>query len=117
MITAAGPRRRSSSTTRSAGAEDLDGIVADYAEDAVFVTRDGVLRGKDGIREAFTRLLGEIPQATWDIQSTVYEGDLMLLHWAADSAKASVDDGVDTFVFRDGLVVAQTVNATYTPKG
>jgi ketosteroid isomerase-like protein len=98
------------------GAEDLDGIVEDYSDDAVFITKDGVLRGKDGIRQAFTDLIGQIPQASWNIKSAVYEGDHMLLHWAAESANTRVDDGVDTFMFRDGLIVMQTVNATYTPK-
>jgi ketosteroid isomerase-like protein len=32
------------------GAGDLDGIVEDYAGDAVFITPAGVQRGKDGIR-------------------------------------------------------------------
>ena len=99
------------------GAEDLDEIVADYSDDAVFITKDGVQRGKDGVRQAFADLLGEIPQAAWEIKSAVFEGDHMLLHWAADSAAARVDDGVDTFMFRDGQIIMQTVNATVTPKG
>ena len=45
------------------GAEDLDEIVADYSDDAVFIPA-GVQRGKDGIRQAFTKLLREVPQAT-----------------------------------------------------
>jgi predicted SnoaL-like aldol condensation-catalyzing enzyme len=98
-------------------AEDIDGIVSDYSDDAVFITKDGVLRGKDGVREAFTDLLGHIPQAAWDIKSAVYEGEHMLLHWSAESENTQVDDGVDTFMFQDGLIVMQTVNATYTPKG
>ena len=32
------------------GAEDIDAIVSDYADDAIFITPDGVLRGKDGVR-------------------------------------------------------------------
>src|SRR5918996_5674579 len=69
------------------GVEDLDAIVADYADDAVFITREGVVRGKDGIRQAFADLLGQIPQAVWDIKSTVFEGDVLLLqHWGAESA-------------------------------
>jgi ketosteroid isomerase-like protein len=32
------------------GAGDLDEIVADYADDAVFITPAGIRRGKDGIR-------------------------------------------------------------------
>jgi hypothetical protein len=50
------------------GAADLEQIVADYSDDAIFITPAGVLRGKDGIRQAFTKLLGEVPQATWGPQ-------------------------------------------------
>jgi ketosteroid isomerase-like protein len=37
------------------GAGDLVGVVADYADDAVFITPAGVQRGKEGIRAAFGR--------------------------------------------------------------
>jgi SnoaL-like domain len=53
------------------GDENLDEIVADYSDDAIFITPAGVLRGKDGIRQAFTRLLSELPQATWDLKTTI----------------------------------------------
>ena len=43
------------------GAGDLDEIVADYADDAVFISPTGVKRGKDGIRQAFTQLLADVP--------------------------------------------------------
>ncbi|HEX3190210.1 MAG TPA: nuclear transport factor 2 family protein, partial [Streptosporangiaceae bacterium] len=49
------------------GAGDLDGIVEDYTDDAVFITPDGVKRGKDGIREAFTQLLADVPNADWTL--------------------------------------------------
>ncbi len=38
-------------------AGDIDEIVADYTEDAVFITPHGVLHGKQGVREGFTALL------------------------------------------------------------
>ena len=98
-------------------AGDVDGIVSDYSDDAVIITQDGVKRGKDGVREAFVELLGHVPQAEWEIKSAVYEGEHMLLHWAADSEKATVDDGVDTFMFVDGQIVMQTLHATFVPKG
>jgi uncharacterized protein (TIGR02246 family) len=47
------------------GAGDLEGIVDDYTDDAVLITPDGVWRGKDGIREAFTKLLADVPNADW----------------------------------------------------
>lgn len=99
------------------GAEDLDGIVADYRDDALFITPEGVRRGKDGVREAFTRLLAELPGATWDLPTQIYEDDILLLEWAADSRAHRVEDGLDTFVFAGGMIRVQTVRYTLVPKG
>jgi ketosteroid isomerase-like protein len=99
------------------GAEDLDEIVADYSDDAVFITPTGVQRGKDGIRQAFTKLLGEVPQAAWDIKTTIYEGDILFLEWGAEGGGNRIEDGIDTFVFRDGLIRVQTVRYTLQPAG
>jgi hypothetical protein len=38
-----------------------------------------------------------------------------LLEWAADAAESRAD-GVDTFVFRDGLIQAETVHYTVQRK-
>ena len=73
-------------------AGDLEGIVSDYADDAVFITPDGVRRGKDGVREGFVKLLED------------------------DLERTRVDDGIDTFLFRDGLIRAQTVRYTLQRK-
>ena len=53
------------------GAGDLDGIVADYADDAVFITPAGTKRGKAGIREAFTGLLADVPNAAWELKTQI----------------------------------------------
>ena len=97
-------------------AEDLDGIVSDYTEDAVFITPDGVLRGKQGVREGFVKLLGDVPGANWDLPTQIFEGDILLLEWKAESERVKVEDGIDTFVFRDGLIRVQTVRYTLVPK-
>jgi uncharacterized protein (TIGR02246 family) len=94
------------------GAGDLDEIVADYADDAVFITPAGLLRGKDAIRAAFTQLLADVPNAAWTLKTQIYDDDLLFLEWAADAGEAIVDDGIDTFLFRDGLIRAQTVRYT-----
>ena len=96
------------------GAEDLEEIVADYSDDAIFITPAGVQRGKDGIRQAFTKLLSEVPQATWDLKTTIYEDDILFLEWAAEGGNR-IEDAVDTFVFRDGLIRVQTVRYTLQP--
>jgi hypothetical protein len=97
-------------------AEDLDGIVSDYTDDALFITPEGVLRGKDGVREGFVKLLGDVPGATWELPTQIFEDDILLLEWKAESEKVRVEDGIDTFVFRDGLIRVQTVRYTLVPK-
>jgi uncharacterized protein (TIGR02246 family) len=94
------------------GAGDLDEIVADYADDAVFITPAGVRRGKEGIRAAFTQLLADVPDAAWELKTQIYEGEVLFLEWTADAAATMVDDGIDTFIFRDGLIRLQTVRYT-----
>jgi hypothetical protein len=97
-------------------AEDLDGIISDYADDAVFITPDGVLRGKAGVREGFTQLLSDLPGASWELPTLLFEDDILLLEWKAESESVKADDGIDTFVFRDGLIRVQTLRYTLTPK-
>jgi hypothetical protein len=97
-------------------AGDLDGIVSDYAEDAVFITPEGVLRGKDGVRQGFVKLLDDLPTAEWELPTMLFEDDILLLEWKAESAKTKADDGIDTFVFRDGLIRVQTVRYTLVTK-
>jgi ketosteroid isomerase-like protein len=40
-------------------ARDLNGLLADYAADAVFFGPDGALRGPDVIRPVFARMFAE----------------------------------------------------------
>jgi ketosteroid isomerase-like protein len=97
------------------GAGDLDEIVADYADDAVVITPAGVNRGPTGVRAAFVQLLADVPSAAWDLKTAIYEGDVLFLEWAATAARTRVEDGIDTFVFRDGLIRVQTVRYTVLP--
>jgi hypothetical protein len=97
-------------------AGDLEGIVSDYADDAVFITPEGVLRGKDGVRQGFSRLLGDLPNAKYELPTILFDDDVLLLEWTAESAETRADDGIDTFVFRDGLIQVQTVRYTLVSK-
>lgn len=101
---------------RALAAGDVDQIVADYADDSVVLTSSGAARGKDAIRQVFIMLLDDLPNAAWDLKTQVFEGDVLFLEWTADSANNRVDDGVDTFVFRDGMILAQTVRYTLQTK-
>lgn len=90
------------------GAEDLEDIVADYSEDAILVVQKQVYRGKDGARQVFTQLLGDVPQAKWELD-TVFVDDVLYLEWKATGGGRTVQDGIDTFIFQDGMIRVQTV--------
>jgi hypothetical protein len=70
-----------------------------------------VYRGLDEVRQVFTQLLSEVPQAQWEVD-TIYAGEVLYLEWKARSASSHIDDGIDTFIFRDGLIRLQTVRYT-----
>jgi hypothetical protein len=76
-----------------------------------------VLRGKDGVRQGFEKLLGDLPSAEWELPTLLFDDDVLLLEWKAESATTKADDGIDTFVFRDGLIRVQTVRYTLVTKG
>jgi len=97
-------------------AGDVDAVVADYAEDALVLTPDGEFRGRDAIRGVFDRLTAALPDVALEAQLTAFAGDVLLLHWTADSSANTVPDGVDTFVFSAGAIQLQTIWCTVTPK-
>ena len=97
------------------GAEDLDALLMDYATTATLISPSGVFRGKDAIRTFFADLLQALPKAQWGLK-TIYVDNVLFLEWTADSARASVSDGVDTFIFENGLITLQTVRNTTVPK-
>ena len=83
-------------------------------DDAVLVVNKQVFRGKDGARQVFTQLLSDVPQAQWQLD-TVFADDVLYLEWKATGGGRTVDNGVDTFVFADGLIRVQTVLYTAQP--
>ena len=93
---------------QSLGAEDLEEIIADYADDAILVVQRKVYRGKDGAREVFTQLLSDVPQAQWELDQT-FADDVLYLEWKATGGGRKVDNGIDTFIFKDGMIRVQTV--------
>ena len=97
------------------GGEDLDAILMDYADTATLISPSGVLRGKEAIRQFFADLLKALPRAKWGV-TTIFADNVLFLEWRADCEQVSVSDGVDTFIFENGLITLQTVRNTFVPK-
>jgi ketosteroid isomerase-like protein len=91
---------------------DLEGILADYTEDAVLITPQGSFTGTAGAREAWTGLLGDLPDPKVDVSSVAVEGDAVLMTWTASTARGQVEDGVDTLVMGDDGIRLQTIHYT-----
>ena len=98
-------------------AGDLDEIVADYDDDAVFITPRGTLHGKDGVRQGFEQLLADLPDAKWDVPTQIFDGDVLFIEWSAVAAHTRATDGIDTFVFSADGIRAQTVRYTVESTG
>lgn len=99
-------------------AEDLDDLLQDYPETACVITSDTVTCGKEGIRTFFARFFQLLPRAQWTSSTakTTFADNILLLEWTADAARGSVSDGVDTLVFKDGLIQHQTIHFTVVSK-
>jgi ketosteroid isomerase-like protein len=101
------------------GAGDLTGILADYAPDAVLFTPDRPLRGVEAIKPLFQAMFAEFakPGASFSMKQQFVEGDYAYILWTAETADNVYDLGTDTFVVRDGKIVAQSFAGKITPTG
>ena len=92
---------------------DLNGVLSDYAPDAVFFTKDRTLKGVDAIRPLFEALIAEFgkPGATFEMKQLFVEGDYAYILWTAKTADNVYELATDTFVVREGKIVAQSFTA------
>jgi ketosteroid isomerase-like protein len=98
---------------------DLNGILSDYAPAAVLFTPGGALKGTDAIRPFFARLIAEFakPGASFNVKQRSIEGDYAYIVWIAETADNVYEVGTDTFVVRDGKIVAQSFAGKISSKG
>ena len=101
------------------GEGDLKGILADFAPGAVLFTTDETLRGAETIKLFFQAMIAEFgkPGANFSMKQQSIEGDYAYILWTAETADNVYELGTDTFVVRDGQIVAQSFTGKITPKG
>ncbi len=88
--------------------QGAEAIVADYADDACFLSEDRAYCGRAAIRSFFEGFLAWLsPQAfaQFTLRSLRVEGEVAHITW---SAGPDLPLGTDTFVVRRGCIVAQT---------
>ena len=94
-------------------------MLADYSPDAVLFIPGRPLKGLGELKPFFQAFLAEFakPGASFSMQERSADGDYVYILWGAESADNSYELATDTFVVRNGKIVAQSFAAKVTPKG
>jgi ketosteroid isomerase-like protein len=97
---------------------DIDGVVADYSSDAVLFAPGGPLKGPDAIRPLFEAFRSEFlkPGSSFTMQQRWIDGDHAYILWTAETADNLYEFATDTFVVRNGKIIAQSFAAKIKPK-
>jgi hypothetical protein len=76
------------------------------------------LRGTKAIRPFFQAMIAEFgkPGAVFRLKRQCVEGDYAYILWTAETADNVYELGTDTFVVRDGKIVAQSFTCRTMPK-
>jgi ketosteroid isomerase-like protein len=100
------------------GEGDLEGVLADYSPDAVLFMPTGLIKGVEAIRPVFRHILSEFtkPGTQFALHQRCVEGDYAYIRWNAETSDNIYDAGTDTFIVRNGRIVAHSFSAKITPK-
>jgi hypothetical protein len=97
---------------RMAGQVEED-IKANYAEDVILLTRSGMYKGHEGVRQCAEYLAKAVGEGQYSYDNRLVQDEYAFLEWSAKDGKTEICDGADSFVVRQGKIVFQT--AHYTP--
>jgi hypothetical protein len=95
--------------------EGIDSIMSDYAEGSVLLTPDGLIVGRDRIQSFFEGVLANSPPGLFQALTLIRQdihGEMAYILWKAEPF---VPLATDTFVIRDGTIVAQSFAALVLP--
>jgi hypothetical protein len=86
-------------------------------EDIVVLINRGVFRGHEGVRHLAWMLAEELPEhRAFRYTYVAADERVALLEWTYEDAEVRVRDGVDSYVIKDGKIVAQTIHYTVETK-
>lgn len=81
----------------------------------MILSSDGVRHGYDGLRAQADKMQRKLPNCTFHYGTRLVEGEIAFLEWTAEADGARVRDGADSYLIRDGRIVAQTIHYTVEP--
>ncbi|HXO88993.1 MAG TPA: nuclear transport factor 2 family protein [Candidatus Acidoferrales bacterium] len=91
-------------------AHDLEGVLSDYADDAIFIAPKSTAQGKTALRKMFASFFANAnANAAPVFDATVTaEGDVGYEHWISNPGQPGSMAGTDAFVVRHGRIVFHT---------
>jgi hypothetical protein len=87
-------------------------IARNFASDCVLMTSYGVFHGHAGVRAAAALLDEQLGRTGYVYQTQLWHGELAFLEWTAATARASIEDGADSYWIQGGRIRAMTAHYT-----
>lgn len=95
-------------------------LMADYCEDAVLLTPEGVFRGSEEIGAffgaLFERVLVDFPGSTLEVSRRTTDRTIAYAVWTRRSERLDIPFATDTLVVREGKILTQTFTTLMDPK-
>ena len=92
-------------------AHDLEGVLSDYADDAIFIAPKSTVQGKTALRKMFASFFANAnanaAAPVFDATVTA-DGEVGYEHWVSNPGKSGSMAGTDAFVVRHGKIVFHT---------
>lgn len=96
---------------------DIDKLMADYAEDALFVTQNGSFIGREAILSGFFQaILAQFPDMKITFDEITIEDDTCLIQWSAEASAVTVPVGLGVLFIQDGFIQRQVEWFQMVPK-
>ncbi|MEO6446821.1 MAG: nuclear transport factor 2 family protein [Gemmatimonadaceae bacterium] len=98
--------------------QDLKGVLSDYTSHSVLLLEEGVFTGPEAMVSFFTHLMASLgqPHTVFTPLKSHVEGEFSFATWSAVTPDLIYELGTDTFVVRDGKIVAQTFVSRTRPR-
>jgi uncharacterized protein (TIGR02246 family) len=93
---------------------DLEAVLSDYADDAIFIAPKSTVQGKAALRKMFKSFFSNSSTSkfpTFEAKVTA-DGDVGYEHWVMNPGKPGSIEGTDAFVVRHGKILFHTVVST-----
>jgi ketosteroid isomerase-like protein len=88
---------------------DVEAVMSDYADDAIFIAPKQTVQGKAALRKMFESFLTN-NAPVFEVKVTA-DGDVGYEHWVMNPGKPDSMSGTDAFVVRHGKILFHTVVA------